>query len=313
MSIPVSTLGQTGLSISRIGLGTVEIGLPYGIANKGLPTDQEAEHILKSALDLGITYFDTARAYGLAEERLGKFGISTTPGITIGTKCGQFLKQEPDLTGTDLAQRIRAEIDESRRLLKLDTLTLVQLHLELPDYAHLPELTEIMLSLQSEGKIKYLGVATRGEDIPLAAIQSGHYHTIQTAYSILDQRMAPRVLSTALANNVGIINRSVLLKGVLTDKRSALPAQLDPLNHAADQAAQIAHDLGITLPELAFRFVASHPAVSTILIGTIKPKHLETAIAAVQYESLPPAIITKLNSLGLTDPDQVDPSRWPAL
>ncbi|MBI4021962.1 MAG: aldo/keto reductase, partial [Candidatus Andersenbacteria bacterium] len=129
MSIQSTSLGQTGLTVSRLGLGTVEIGLPYGIGATALPSDKEAERILKTALELGITYFDTARGYGVAEERLGKFGISKKKGVVIGTKCGQFLKQEPNLAGSALDNRIRADIDLSRRALRHDSLPLVLLHL----------------------------------------------------------------------------------------------------------------------------------------------------------------------------------------
>ena len=98
----MNTLGGTGLEISKIGLGTVEIGLPYGIGVKDLPTDKEAETILKSAVEMGVTYIDTARGYGVAEERIGKSEIAAMPGVVIGTKCGQFLKNEPDLHGAQL-------------------------------------------------------------------------------------------------------------------------------------------------------------------------------------------------------------------
>jgi aryl-alcohol dehydrogenase-like predicted oxidoreductase len=101
----MTMLGKTGFEISKIGLGTVEIGLPYGIGVTDLPTEKEAEHILKSAVDMGITYIDTARGYGVAEERIGKSGISKLPGIVIGTKCGQFLKNEPDLHGAELEKK----------------------------------------------------------------------------------------------------------------------------------------------------------------------------------------------------------------
>lgn len=308
-----TTLGKMGLSVSKIGLGTVEIGLPYGIGVKTLPTDAEAERILKSAVEMGVTYLDTARGYGVAEERIGKFGISQMEGIVVGTKCGQFLKQEPNLHGADLEKRIREDIDTSRKFLKQDRLQLVQLHNELPDFTDFRELIEILQKLIDEGKILHVGVSTRGEGAALAAYaaKGGFFATSQLAYSILDQRMGKKVLPMAREKNIGVINRSVLLKGALTPAAEKLPEALAPLKQNARHAAAIASELGISLPELAIRFVASNPAISTILIGTIEPEHIKTALTAVEAGPLAPEILEKLYALAIDDPGQVDPGKWP--
>lgn len=308
MNIP---LGKTGLPISKIGLGTVEIGLPYGIGVKDLPTDKEAETILRSAVEMGITYIDTARGYGVAEERIGKFGISTMEGVVIGTKCAQFLKQEPDLTGTELEKRIRADIEMSRQMLKQDQLQLVQLHIELPETTDFKELIEIMQKLKAEGKVLHVGVSTRGETSALAAYATDFFETSQLAYSILDQRMADKVLPEAKKKNIGIINRSVLLKGALTPAADRLPPELTPLKTNSAKAMAVAEKLGITLPELAIRFVSSNEAISTILIGTIKPAHLNSAMEAAQKDALPQEIMDELYALAIEDENQVDPGKWP--
>lgn len=311
----MSTLvfGKNELNVSPIGLGTVEIGLPYGIDVKTLPSDKEAERILKTAVELGITYFDTARGYGVAEERIGKFGISQIEGVVVGTKCAQFLREEPDLTGPELEQRIREEVDTSRQNLKLTILPLLQLHIESPDYNNLDELVEIMQKLKDEQKVQHVGIACRGEEVPLAAIKSGFFETIQTAYSILDQRVAAKVLPRAKANNVGIICRSVLLKGALTPAAAKLPGKLSPLKENARAAAAIATELNMDLPALAIRFAASHPAISTILIGTVTPEHLKTGLAAARAGPLPNDILQKLATLAIDDSSQVDPSQWPKI
>lgn len=301
-------------NVSKIGLGTVEIGLPYGIGVQDLPTEKEAESILKSAVEMGITYIDTARGYGVAEERIGKFGISKMPGLLIGTKCAQFLERGEDPRGAELAKQIREEIEMSLRLLQVDVLPLVQLHGGSAEQIERGELIEIMQKLKDEGKILHVGIATRGEAAGLAAIESGFFETIQTAYSILDQRMERgSVLQTAKANNIAIINRSVLLKGTLTFAAAKLPAQLAPLKKNSAQAAEIAKQAGLDLPTLAIRFAASHPAISTILIGTIDPQHLETALAATAAGPLPEDILTELRKLAIDDPSQVDPAQWPTI
>lgn len=304
-------LGKTGLQVSRIGLGTVEIGLAYGLGNSGLPSEQEAISVLKNAVELGVTYIDTARGYGVAEERIGKSGISKNENIVIGTKCGQFLKNEPNLSGPDLEKRIREEIDQSRTFLQQETLQLVQIHNELEDYTNFSEIIEIMQKIKEEKKVQHVGIAVRGEAAGIAALATDFFETIQTAYNIVDQRMAPTVLPRAEKQGVGIINRSVLLKGALTDARNNLPQSLNSLKERANQAAQIAETIGISLPNLALRFVLANNAVSTALIGTTKISHINAALEAASQEALSEEIVSELRTLALNNPEQIDPAKWP--
>ncbi len=311
MSSPYTPLGKTGFMVSKVGLGTVEIGLAYGIGAKEIPSEQEADTILKSAVEMGITYIDTARGYGLAEERIGKSGIGEKPGIVIGTKCGQFLKNEPNLHGAELTKRIRADIETSRQMLQRDVLQLVQFHNELPDYTDFQEIIEILQALKDEGKIEHVGMATRGEEVPLAAIESGFFETLQVAHSILDQRMVPTVLPKAQEHNIGIINRSVLLQGVLSPGMKKLSEALVPLRTQAEKADAIATEAGMDLPTLAFRFVISNPAISTALLGTTKPNRLQTALEATNAGPLPQDILDELEKLALADVNLIDPGKWP--
>ncbi len=299
------------LNISRIGLGTVEIGLAYGLGNKGLPSEQDAITILKSAIEMGVTYIDTARGYGVAEERIGRSEIGKTPGITIGTKCGQFLKQEPNLHGQELEKRIREDIDMSRKNLGQETLQLVQFHNELEDYTNYEEIVNIFQKLADEQKIEHAGVTVRGEEAALAALAANFFETIQLAYSIADQRMATHVLPEAEKQSITVLNRSVLLKGALTSAREKLPYELHELRRIADDANNIAQELAISLPELAIRFALSQIAHVTVLIGTVKPEHIVSAIEAAKQGPLPEDILAKLQPLGLTDPSQIDPAKWP--
>lgn len=320
MVIVSRELGKTGFEVSQIGLGTVEIGLPYGIGETVLPSDAEAEAILKTAVERGVTYIDTARGYGVAEERIGKFGISRLPGVLVGTKCAQFLEKGEDPRGAELEQRIRKDIEESLRQLRVDSLPLVQLHGGSAEQIERGELIEVMQRLKDEGKVQHVGIATRGEEAPLAAAASGFFATIQTAYSILDQRplrptgsagQGMSVFASAAKAKIGIINRSVLLKGVLTPKWRTLPDALGRLRDNAEQAEAVAGELGVDLPTLAMRFVLSNEAVTTALIGTVKPAHLDAAIAAAEAGPLPDEVLARLTELGIDDPDQVDPARWP--
>ena len=304
-------LGSTGLEVSRIGLGTVEIGLAYGLEHDGLPSEQEAITLLKSVLELGITYIDTARGYGLAEERIGKSEIGKNPHIVIGTKFGQFLKNERDLHGQQLEKRIREDIDLSRKNLNSETLQLAQFHNELEDYTDFSEIIEIAEKLKNEQKVMHIGIAVRGEAVALAAIETGFFETIQLAYNIVDQRMTDQVLKKAQEKNIGIINRSVLLKGALTPAREKLPDTLALLKNNTEKAHTIAQSMGIDLPTLAIRYVLSNPAVSTALIGTVKANRIESAVLALAQGPLPEEILRQLQELAMSDSTQIDPAKWP--
>ena len=306
-----NVLGKTELEVSRIGLGTVEIGLAYGLGNEGLPSEQDAITLLKTVVEMGVTYIDTARGYGLAEERIGKSGIGKNDNIIIGTKFGQFLKNEPALHGTELEKRLREDIDLSRKNLNQETLQLAQFHNELEDYTNFSEIIEIAEKLKNEQKVMHVGIAVRGEAVALAAIETGFFKTIQLANNIVDQRMVQNILKKAHENNIGIINRSVLLKGALTPARASLPDALAELKQKADKAEAIAKNLGVDLPTLAIRYVLSNPAVSTALIGTVKANRIESALQALAQGPLPEEILIQLQELSIANSAQIDPAKWP--
>ncbi|MCR4325889.1 MAG: aldo/keto reductase, partial [Patescibacteria group bacterium] len=134
---------------------------------------------------------------------------------------------------------------------------------------------------------------------------------LQVAYSIADQRMVARVFPAAQERGVGIINRSIYLKGVFAGKVGYLPETLAPLKAVTEETQRIADELSISLPELALRFTLSEPAINVGLIGTAKFGHLEHAVGALSRGALPADVVESLHGLALTDPDQIDPARWP--
>lgn len=303
-------LGTTDLHISRLGLGTAEIGFAYGLGSPQLPREDEAIELLQKAVELGVTFFDTANYYGCAEECIGKSGILRRPEVVVCTKCAQFLEKGESYTADEAEKKIRAQIDDSRRQLGLDVLPLVLLHG--PSVRQLEEgfLSELMHKLKAEGIVRYWGASVRGEEPALAAITAGA-DAVQVAYNIADRRMAGRVFEVARERGVGIINRSIYLKGVFAGKAEYLPESLAPLTAVAKKAGNIAGELGIPLTELALRYTLSEPAIGVGLIGTAKLGHLEHAVGALSKGPLPADVVESLRGLALQDPDQIDPARWP--
>ena len=145
------TLGRTGLKVSRLGLGTAEIGFAYGIGPRTLPFEQDAISLLKLAVDLGITYFDTAYFYGLAEKRIGKSKIGQSCDIIIATKCGQFLEKGEDPQGKDLEKRLRDQIETSLWNLNLEAVPILMLHGGSAEQIRRGELTGLLTKFKEEG------------------------------------------------------------------------------------------------------------------------------------------------------------------
>lgn len=303
-------LGWTGFPVSVLGLGTVELGMPYGIKQEAPPSRTEAIALLNHAVEKGITYFDTARAYGAAEECIGESGIGAKPGIVIGTKCGAFFEQGEDPRGAELRRRIVAEVDESLRALRRGTIDLLQAHSPSAEVIERGELIGVLQELKQQGKVRYFGVATRGDRSPLAAVKNGAFQTVQVAVSILDQRMRERVLPDAFAAGLGVIARSVFLKGVLTLHREFLPKSLDVLRARADAVDEYVVRQRLTLMEAAVRFVLSVPEVCTLLVGTTRTEHIDEAVAFVERGVLPAPIVAELGAFGLDDETLVDPKLW---
>lgn len=293
--------------MSRLGLGTAEIGFAYGLGEKRLPSEAEAVSLLQEAVRMGVTFFDTANYYGLAEERLGKSGILKDSRIVVCTKCAQFLEKGEYFSASELDQKIRAQVESSRQNLGLDTLPLLLIHG--PSKAQIEEgvLLEIMQNLQAEKLIQFWGASTRGTEAPLALL-AREVPVLEVAYNLADSRMES--VFTAV-QNTGIINRSVFLKGVFAGKVDLLPDSLLPLKLLVTAAAAEATTLGISLKELALRYTLSEPKIHTTLVGTANRAHLEEALVALAKGPLPVEVVARIRANASKDEVQVDPAKWP--
>lgn len=311
-AIPRATLGKTELMVSRLGLGTAEIGFAYGIGPKDLPSEEDALRLLSLAVERGITFFDTANYYGLAEERLGKSGLLKNPEVVVCTKCAQFLEKGEYFEAGELEKRIRDQVEGSLKNLGLEMLPLLLLHGPSAEQMKEGTLLSIVKSLQEEGKIRYWGASTRGEESPLAVIEAGA-DVIQVAFNIADRRMVEKVFAEALQRGVGVINRSVYLKGAFAGRAQYLPESLIQLKNVVSEAGKIADGLGVSLTELALRYTLSEPAIHTSLVGTAKTENLLSAAEAIGHGPLPHDAREALRALALSDIAQIDPAQWGAV
>ena len=306
-------LGRTGLSIAEISLGTVELGLDYGISAEGehlRPSDETAGELLHRALDLGINLIDTARAYGNSEEIIGRWLGSRRSEFVLVTKVQTLSRDE--ISPADRTARMEASIEESLRRLNTDHVDILLLHCATAEDAELRECIDVLEESRRQGLTRFIGASVYGPDAATRALQSGHYDCLEIAWSALDRRAEGVVIPEAERAGVALLIRSVLMRGALTRRWRALPNSLEPVRDAAARLERIADAAGLELPELAYRYVLSSRGPFTALAGTARLAELEACIRYGAAGPLSHDLLNEIRGIELTAELQ-DLSRWPAV
>ena len=304
-------LGRTNLQVSEISLGTVELGMDYGIPMQGdhlQPSEADAARTLNCALDLGVNLIDTARAYGESEAIIGRALKSRRDAYLLATKISS--SNWEGYTGKELREQVEASIAESLRTLQTDIIDLLYIHNATPELIQRGEIVEIMQRAQEAGYARFIGTTTYGEAAPLAVLEDGRFDCVQVAYNLLDRQLEERVLLLAKANDIGIVIRSVLLKGALTYRYTHLPDELHELRTVVDEVNSLCDAQSGSLPELAYRFVLANPAVSTALVGTGRVHELQEIVSFLGRGPLPSEIFNNIREI-VVSPDQLNPGNWP--
>jgi len=306
------SLGDTGLEVSEISLGTAEIGLDYGFkgaAHYGKPDAKESIRLLHSALDHGINLIDTARAYGNSEEIIGRALEGMTSPPYIASKV--FLsKDAAQKTFSALHEEIFSSIEASLCALKLETLDLLLIHNTALEHLQRRELLTCMEEAQRQGKVRFLGASCYGEETPLAVLKESSFRTLQVPFNLLDQTMNQQVFPKAAAQKVGVFVRSAYLRGVLTGQVHSIPERLAPLRSRALQVLAVLDHEVSSLAEAALRFCLSSNAVSSVVIGVKSVAELEANLADASQGILPKELMLPLQALSFGNDPIVDPRNW---
>ena len=289
----MATLGRTGLRVSRLGVGLVEIGIQLTEGETDL-----AGRLLNIALDGGINFLDTAECYGISEDLIG---------ATISHRRGEFIlatKAGHPSHGTDAprftGETVRASIERSLRRLRTDYVDLLQVHAydvfgEPPD-----DVIEAVLDAKREGKTRFVGYSQENEEA-LWAIESGLFDTLQTAFHIMDQRARYGIFEKAAAADMGIIAKRPVGNGMWG-------REFRPEDHyentVARRLGQRAHKMRALGPvegepadriETALGFVLAHTEVHTAIVGTRNPDHMRSNIEIAESRMpLDPAVVAEL-------------------
>lgn len=279
------TLGRTGLEVTDIGFGALEIGRPWGIKSAddpGLPPSlKDVDRLLRRALDLGVNFIDTAAAYEDSEERIGLTIPDRRGDYYLATKFGERFRTGEGSHYDFSAPAAAAFLENSLRLLKTDYVDLWQIHCGAHDYETVTsdETMGAMVRAKEAGKARFLGVSPGSVEAAMATIKMGIYDTLQLTYNIYDRTMETSgVLAAAKEAGVGVILKWPLGGGSLTSKYERLDAEKDGRVAKSEKLRKIAESKGMGLTDLAFRFVLSNDAVSTVIAGTRRIEHLEANV-----------------------------------
>ncbi|MEZ4640880.1 MAG: aldo/keto reductase [Caldilineaceae bacterium] len=309
------TLGRTGLRVSALALGTVELGIDYGIrvpGHYGRPPEEEAVALIHAALENSVNFIDTARTYGAAEDVIGKALRGRRDQAIIATKVATQGADRQTLTGDALRRHMFEVLETSLRTLQTDYVDIWQLHnLDQDLIGQLDVVADVFERARNSGKARWVGASTYGVEAPAAAVRCDLFDVIQATYSVLDQRLADGVFAQAQEAQIGIVARSILLQGVLTERGDYLPDRLEPLRTRSQRFRQLAAEsgLGLSAAQLAVAFALAQPHINAALVGVRTVDELHENLVAVDTQ-IPADVLEALHTLRLDDPDLLNPATW---
>ena len=306
-------LGDTGIRVSEIGFGGWGIGgTPMDAKAYGPTDDNESRNALYKALELGITFYDTAALYGYghSEKLIGEVIKGTRQRVIISSKVGyKNFKGDQDFSPA----YIRESLERSLKRLQTDYIDVYQLHdptLELLESD--ASILETMESLKREGKIRAVGISVRSPDDSMSAIKLFSFETIQVNFNLVDMRALEfGLFDRCEKQGIGIIIRTPLCFGFLTgaySSKSDYHARDHRSNWSPDQierwgsayklfAAELAGNEELTNGQIALRFCLSFLPVSTVIPGMLTPEHVRENAMSSQFGPFPASVIERFTNI----------------
>ena len=298
------------LLASRLVLGTVQWGMPYGVANRtGQPDAGEVGQILELAAAHGVTTLDTARAYGASENVIGALTARDTR-WTIVTKLSDALD---DQASTPACVRAAQEsLSLSRAALKRTKLDTVLLHRAAHRRISGGAVWDLLRRERDAGRIGQLGVSALSPEEAWEALDDGDVNAVQVASSLIDQRLSRAgFFERALAAKRAVYVRSIFLQGAALMNESALPQHLEPLQTALRLARGWAHTHSLPLVSAFLAFGFALPG-ARIIIGCERRAQLQENIDAIKsMDSKLESIRTCAASIPEFPESIVNPALWP--
>ena len=280
------TLGNSDLRLTPVGFGAWAIGGGNWEFAWGPQDDNESIGAIHRALDLGVNWIDTAAIYGLghSEEIVGRALKSTSNKPFVFTKCSMRWHQDRSIYRSLKTESIAEELEGSLRRLGVETIDLYQIHWPNPE-TEIEEGWEALARFQKEGKIRWIGVSNFSVDQMKRALKIAPITSLQPPYSMLRRAIEEEILPFTQFNNIGVINYSPMVSGLLTGKmtaeRVAAFPQDDWRRRAVEfneprlsrnlQLVELLREVGnghnVSPGVVAVAWTLHHPAVTAAIVG----------------------------------------------
>ena len=305
-------LGKSGIQVSEVGLGCWQLGGDFGPLGR-----ERAQDILREAHQHGINFWDTADVYGGGKSELRIAEFLRANGVTpvIATKVGRAPALYPN---GYTKENVRTNIEGSAKRLGVDSLDLVQLHCVPPEILNAGDILAWMEDFQKLGLIKSFGASVETIEEAKVAASSPQLASLQIIFNVFRQNAISELFPLAQANDVGIIVRLPLASGVLSGKmvRNQKFAASDHRHYNRngeafsqgetfsgipfETAIDLVEDLkplvpdGMTMAQMAMRWILDQPAVSTVIAGASRPEQVVENASVSDLGRLPDPLHEKL-------------------
>lgn len=273
-------LGTTGLSVSVLGLGAGQVG-------ESSVGEAEAAALLHGTLDAGVTLIDTARSYGLSEERIGRHLAGRSSEFVLSSKGGAGVAGAADWT----AAAVTAGIDDALRRLCTDLIDVYHLHSCSAEVLRRGEVVEALEQAVAAGKIRV--PAYSGDNEPLAyAVASRRFGSIETSVNLADQWSLRNVLPER--GGLGVIGKRPIANAAWRYDQRPTGVYGDVY---WDRFQRLALDPGgLAWDEFALRFSAYAPGVDSVIVGTSKLGNLQRNLAMIERGPLPEDLLAAVDA-----------------
>lgn len=278
---------KNGYKISELTLGTVQLGLPYGVNNdKGMPSFDESSKILDTALSSGIISFDTARGYGDSELVLKRFFEDDNRERTLITKA-----RFRDVDKSGVRDKLFSSVRESIERLGVEKIPFLKLHNQNMIELYGDTLLYALQDLKKEGLVDGIGVSFSDKSRLLELTDGVGFDCVQLPANIFDSMVITDGSIKKLADSgCAVFIRSLYLQGLFFKDTNTLPEKIKSAKVPLDKLHALANDAGVSMAELAVTFIRDTEGIASLILGCDTPEQLLENVALVNAPKIDPEV-----------------------
>jgi aryl-alcohol dehydrogenase-like predicted oxidoreductase len=300
--LPTKTLGNSNLHLTPIGYGAWAIGGGNWEFGWGAQDDNESLAAIERALDLGINWIDAAAIYGLgrSEEVVGKAIKGRAQKPLVFTKCSMRWDANRQIVRSLKRASLEEEVEASLRRLGVDAIDLYQIHWPNPE-EDIEEGWETLARFKEQGKVRFIGVSNFSTAQMKRIQKIAPITSLQPPYSLLRRDIEKEILPFCLENNIGVINYSPMVSGLLTGKMTAERAKNLPDDDwrkrspnfqspklernlaLVELLREIGKPHGVEPGVVAIAWTLSHPAITAAIVGARRPDQVDGVLPAATF------------------------------